>query len=129
MSKTIETSKPHLGVFWLVGNRPVVFSSPAIEVIEECGFKDYEGSHIELWPEVQKKYQALAGGSYESLPRGRVTYSVEDDAYKILLPKLQSTNQRLVHSLLARFGLEHVNVTVLADQHYDPPAQAFDVDE
>ncbi len=121
---TPGNEQPRLGIFWLHGQKQILFNQLAVEIAAEGGFKDYPGSHVEQWREVQRKFPGLKAKEYETIPRGRVTYSVEEDVYRILLPSAEAKKARLAARLVDAFGLCKVRVMVLGDEHYDSPWMA-----
>ena len=124
VSRCQSKEQPRLGIFWLHRRELIRFDQLAAEIPTEGGFKDYRGAHVEHWREVQKRYPELKAQEYETIPRGRVTYSGQEDVYSLLLPSAEAKNSKLVARLIAAFGLRKVRARVLADQHYDPPSKA-----
>lgn len=99
----------------------VDFSMPASEIAVEGGFKDSPCGHSDTWPEVQERFPELRGTEYDAIPRGRVTYRVEDDTFMVLLPSATCRDSGLVGRVMSRFGLSSSKTRVLSDEHYDPP--------
>ena len=116
---------PKLGIFWVVGEqKEIIFFSVPLDRAEYAGgFANYRHGHVDLWRFVCRSRPRLRGVEYESVPRGRVTYDVEDNAYNLLVPTAYLRNTEIITKLIGHFALPPAQVRVVADEHYDPPRQ------
>ena len=79
--------------------------------------------HVDLWRFVCRSRPRLRDTEYESVPRGRVTYDVEDDTFNLLVPTSYLNDGEVINKLVERFDLTFARVRVIADEHYDPPRE------
>ena len=115
--------RPRLGIVWIIGEdtEVVSFSVPLDRAEHAGGFANYRHGHVDLWRFVCRLRPRLRGVKYESVPRGRVTYDVEDDTYNLLVPTALLNDREMIDNLVEHFGLPPERVRVISDEHYDPP--------
>ena len=111
---------PRLGIFWLVGEEIVSFSTPLDRAEHAGGFANYRHGHVDLRRFVCRSRPRLRGVEYEFAPRGRVTYDVADDAFNLLVPTAFLNDRDITSRLVEGFSLPPAQVRVIADAHYDP---------
>ncbi len=116
---------PKLGIFWIVGKEReiVAFSVPLDRAEHAGGFANYPHGHVQMWPLVLRSHPRLRGDTYDAVPRGRVTYDVEDDTFNLLVPTSYLNDGEIINKLVERFALTFARVRVIADEHYDPPRE------
>ena len=112
---------PKLGIFWIVKDEIVSFAVPLDRAEHTGGFANYRHGHVHLWPLVQRRKPRLRMTAYECLPRGRVTYVLDEATFNLLVPPSLSEDSSLVSRLVERFSLLEFRVRVAADEHYGAP--------
>ena len=109
---------PRIGLFWVTPDTAGVWdvrdtSRPALEVPEIGGFRTLDGGHVDVWP----RFGRGLSPDYDTYPRGRVNWRLEDDRFLLLLDPVL-LRDGWVTRLLVRFALPNDRTLILTDTHY-----------
>jgi hypothetical protein len=66
-----------VGIFWLIGRRLIIDTTPLAEAGNYGDFKIHDGDHVTLWAELECRGEVPRNSEYEEHPRGRVNYNVK----------------------------------------------------
>lgn len=126
------TKSPSVGIFWLVtgddGQPELVSQRTALEDGDRYGeCIGHPTGHYEAWSCWQQLGpgglrraglpQSIFACEYETHPRGRIVFSLPEQAFWIYADKrLQSAH--LVSLIKRHFGLDHATCRVRSDAHY-----------
>jgi hypothetical protein len=78
---------PQVGIFWLVGTRLIIDTAPLSEAGNYGDFKIYEGDHVTLWDELERRGEVPRGSAYEEHPRGRVNFNTRTKQFTLFLDR------------------------------------------
>jgi hypothetical protein len=109
--------EPQVGIFWLVDKRLIIFTTPLSEVGKCCDFKNYEGDHVTLWEEMEKRGEVPRGSEYEEPPRGRVNYNTKTQRFTLYADTCILRKKDVVKKLLRLLHLPG-DTTLSTDPHY-----------
>ncbi len=110
-------SEPHLGIFWLVDGELVIQHSALAESEAYGDHRNYSGSHIEIWKQLQRQQCVPAESEYEEFPRGRVIFHPASDAFTILADHCILARKDLIERIKKVLRLPQ-NVNLSDDLHY-----------
>lgn len=114
----MDASFPRIGLFWVTPDTAGVWgvrdtSRPALEVPEIGGFRTLDDGHVDVWP----RFGRGLSPDYDTYPRGRVNWRLEDDRFLLLLDPVLLRDDWVAH-LLVRFALPNDRTLILTDTHY-----------
>jgi hypothetical protein len=109
--------EPRLGIFWLVGTRLVIDSVPLSEASEYADFKIFEGNHISIWDELEKRGEVPRDIEYEEFPRGRANFNIKTQQFTLFLDRCILRKKDVVKKLMRLLHLPE-NTTLSLDAHY-----------
>jgi hypothetical protein len=75
--------EPRVGIFWLIGTRLIIDTVPLSEASKYGDFSIYEGDHITLWAEMEKRGEVPRDTDYEEHPRGRVNFNTRTQQFTL----------------------------------------------
>jgi len=110
-------TEPRLGIFWLVDTELLTDSLPLSNCENDGDFRNYPGSHIDVWTRWEKIGRAPSQSEYEEFPRGRVTYNVKADTYALLADTCILKHKDLIAAIKREFYLPK-KTSVCKDPHY-----------
>jgi hypothetical protein len=117
-------TEPRLGIFWLVNGELLTDSLPLRECENDGDFRNYPGSHIDVWRQWQRIGKAPVESVYEEYPRGRVTQNAKADTYALLADKCILKHKDLIAAIRREFHLPKKTsvggdkTSVGGDSHY-----------
>jgi len=92
--------EPLVGIFWLVGKRLIMDTMPLSEAGNYGDFKIYEGDHVTLWDELERRGEVPSGSAYEEHPRGRVNFNTKTQQFTLFLDRCILRKKGVVKKLL-----------------------------
>ncbi len=109
--------EPQVGIFWLVGTRLIIDAVPLSEASEYADFKIFEGDHITIWAELEKRGEVPRDTDYEEHPRGRVNYNTKTQRFTLFLDRCILRKKNVVAK---RMSLMHLpdDTALSTDEHY-----------
>jgi hypothetical protein len=106
-----------VGIFWVVGGRLVIDSTPLNEAEAYADFKIHSGDHISMWEKFQQKGIAPRDMEYEDAPRGRVMYNAKTKRFSLLADRCILKDKKLVQEIMTALGLTKTT-EIRTDEHY-----------
>jgi hypothetical protein len=106
-----------VGIFWLVGKRLIIDTAPLSEAGNYGDFKIYEGDHVTLWAELQRRGEVAQDTPYEEHPRGRVNYNTKTQRFTLYLDRCVLRRKSVVKKLLRLMCLPD-DTALSTDGHY-----------
>jgi hypothetical protein len=103
--------EPHVGIFWLVGGKPIIDSTPLGEAEPYGDHLIHARSHLEVWTLFQQRSIAPRGMEYEEAPRGRVIYDIKTQRFLLLADRCILQDQNLVMKLMSEMNLPEETAT------------------
>jgi len=113
----VSDNNGKVGIFWLVGQRVVIDTAPLSEAGNYGNFKIYEGDHITLWAELERRGEVPRDTPYEEHPRGRVNYNTRTKQFTLFADPCILRKENVVNKLLLLMNLPD-DTPLSADAHY-----------
>lgn len=112
--------QPLVGIFWLLGDRLILDTSPLCDAEPYGDCLTHRDSHIDFWTAQQRLGAVPREIEYEEPPRGRVTYDTKAQKFYLLADRCILKNQATVAKIMNAMHLP-VNTIVDTDPHYVCP--------
>jgi hypothetical protein len=109
--------EPQVGIFWLIGPRLVIDSVPLSKASEYADFKIFEGNHISIWDELEKRGEVPRDIEYEEFPRGRANFNIKTQQFNLYLDRCILRKKNVVKRLMRLMHLPE-NTMQSTDAHY-----------
>ena len=109
--------EPRVGIFWLIGQRLVIDTMPLSKASKYGDCKIYEGDHITLWSEMEKRGEVPRETDYEEHPRGRVNYNTKTQRFTLFLDRCILRKKNIVAKLISLMHLPN-DTALSTDAHY-----------
>jgi len=109
--------EPRVGIFWLVGKRLVIDTIPLSEAGKYGDFKIYEGDHVTLWEEMERRGEVPRGSDYEEHPRGRVNFNSKTQRFNLYADACILRKKDVVAKLMSLMHLPD-DTALSTDAHY-----------
>jgi len=106
-----------VGIFWLVGTRLVIDAAPLSEAGNYGDFKIYEGDHVTLWDELERRGEVPRNSAYEEHPRGRVNFNTKTQRFTLFADPCILRKKGVVKKLLRLMCLPD-DTPLSTDAHY-----------
>lgn len=116
-TKTKLTPKPEVGIFFLVGTKLWIDSTPLAEAGQSSDFIFHDRDHINYRAQLVGKGD-VADDEYEEHPRGRVAYNRKRGTFMLLADTCILSKKTLVETILKRMHLPIKDTDTGADGHY-----------
>lgn len=111
-----KRDQPCVGIFYLVGRRLFIDSTPMEEANSWGEFAVHEPSHLRYWGQLTKN-RAVPEAEYDEYPRGRVGFNRNTREYLLLADACILRNKNLVKTILRRMNLP-AGTKIDRDSHY-----------
>lgn len=109
--------EPRVGIFWLVGSR-LIIDTTALSAAGKYGdFKIYDGDHVTLWAEMERRGEVPRGSAYEEHPRGRVNFNTKTQRFTLFADACILRKKSVVKKLLRLMHLPD-DTALSTDEHY-----------
>ncbi len=112
--------QPLVGIFWLLGDRLILDTSPLSDAEPYNVCLTHHHSHIDFWSEQQRTGALPREIEYEESPRGRVTYNTRLRTYYLLADRCILKDPATVARIMAAMHLP-ANTIADTDPHYICP--------
>jgi hypothetical protein len=109
--------EPRVGIFWLVGKRLVIDTIPLSEAGKYGDFKIYEGDHVTLWEEMERRGEVPRDSAYEEHPRGRVNFNTKTQRFTLYADACILRKKDVVAKLMSLMHLPD-DTALSTDEHY-----------
>ena len=111
---------PCVGIFYVVGKRLIVESTPLTEAEEYGDFLIHARSHEQYWESLQRT-GGVGDDPYEQFPRGRVAYNVISGRFILLADRCIIESPTRLRRVLAALRLQQNRTEMSRDEHYRCP--------
>ena len=112
-----EQPEPRVGIFWLVDKRLSIDTTPLSEAGKYGDFKIYDGDHVTLWAEMEKRGEVPRGSAYEEHPRGRTNFNTKTQKFTLFADACILRRKNVVKRLLRLMYLPD-DTALSTDEHY-----------
>jgi hypothetical protein len=109
--------EPRVGIFWLIGQRLVIGSMPLSKASKYGDCKIYEGDHITLWSEMEKRGEVPRDTDYEENSRGRANFNMKTQQFNLFLDRCIMRKKNVVKKLMLLMHLPSDTELSTDDQH------------
>jgi len=106
-----------VGIFWLVGNRLILDTTPLSEAGNYGEFKIHDGDHVTFWLEMEERGEVPRDSDYEEHPRGRVNYNTRTKQFNLMLDPCILRQKSVVKRLMSLMNLPD-DTALSTDGHY-----------
>jgi hypothetical protein len=110
-------AQPKLGIFWLVGGKLVLVSTPLDQCELYGNVLNEPRSHVDFWTELQSKGVVPRETEYEEAPRGRVVYNVKTKQFTLMTDRCILSRPAIVKEILRELHLPK-GTNLDGDFHY-----------
>jgi hypothetical protein len=109
--------EPHVGIFWLVGGKLLINSTP-LNAAEAYGdHLTHPRGHDEVWEQFQQSGTAPPEMEYEESPRGRVMFNKKTQRFTMLADRCILRDKSVVSKIVSEMNLPQ-NTETDTDSHY-----------
>ena len=109
---------PHVGIFWLVGGKLVIDSTPLGEGEPYGDHLTHPRSHIDVWGQLRLDGKVPGESEYEEFPRGRVMYNTKIQRFTLLADRCILRDKGVVSRIMSELHLPGENTDKGTDEHY-----------
>jgi hypothetical protein len=113
----VRDNNGKVGIFWLIGKRIVIDTMPVSEAGDYGEFLIFEGDHITLWAEMEKRGEVPRDSAYEEHPRGRVNFNTRTKRFALFADACILRKRSVVKKLLRLMHLPE-DTALSTDLHY-----------
>jgi hypothetical protein len=113
----MQCETPMVGIFWLVGKRLVIDKTPLSEAGKYGDFAIYEGDHVTLWAELERRGEVPRDTPYEEYPRGRANYNTKTKRFTFFADPCILRKKSVVKNLFRLMCLPD-DTALSTDGHY-----------
>jgi|ERR1700722_12739267 len=112
---------PSIGIFWVVGKRLLIDSTPVAKAEDYADFKIHGADHYTIWEKFKQMGEVAQELEYDDVPRGRVMYNPKTDKYLLLADRCILKNPSLLNRIEAKMNLPDKKTDLDSDAHYRCP--------
>jgi len=109
--------EPQVGIFWLIGTRIIIDTTPLSAAGKYGDFRIHEGDHVTYWEEMEKRGEVPRDSDYEEHARGRVNYNTKTKQFKLYADRCILRQKNVVKELLRLMHLPD-DTPLSTDSHY-----------
>lgn len=114
-----ESSTPEVGIFWWIGNEPIMDTTPVREGDKFGDFIYHAEDHFNYWEKKISPNMPIARNKdYDYFPRGRVIYNAIEDVYYLYADRCIRKNIDNIKKIAHLMHLPVEKTKVLGDRHY-----------
>jgi len=111
------TTPPHVGIFYLVGGKLRIDSTPLARAGNFGDLSFHESDHGQYWRQLMKK-RVAPDTEHTEFPRGRVSYNRRSGQFTLLADACILQRKNLVSTILLRMHLPVRGTKTGADSGY-----------
>jgi len=116
-SVVVDDNEPMVGIFWLIGKRLVVDTTPLSRAGDYGEFKIHDGDHVTFWSAMEERGEVPRGSDYEEHPRGRVNYNTRTRQFTLFLDPCILRQKSVVQKIMSLMHLP-ADTLLSRDGHY-----------
>jgi hypothetical protein len=109
---------PRVGIFFVVGSKLWMESTPLTQAESYGDFKIHEHGHHEYWEELIKARVVPEDSEYEEYPRGRVAYDTRKGCFSLLADRCILRDNERVAEIAKKLHLQVESTKTDTDSHY-----------
>jgi hypothetical protein len=109
--------EPRVGIFWLIGKRLIIDTTPLSEAGKYGDFKIYDGDHVSFWGEMEKRGEVPRDSDYEEHPRGRVNFNTTTKRFTLYADACILRRKNVIRKLMSAMHLSD-DTALSTDEHY-----------
>ena len=109
--------EPQVGIFWLVGTRLVIDTTPLSEAGDYGDFKIHEGDHVTVWAGMERRGEVPRDADYEEHPRGRANFNTRTQRFTLYADACILRKKNIVAKLMRLMHLPD-DTALSTDEHY-----------
>jgi hypothetical protein len=110
--------EPSVGIFWVIGGKLVIDSTPLSQAEPYGVHLSHLGGHLEVWTMLQQKGTVPSDIEYEEAPRGRVIYNANTGRFSFLADKCILRDKIMLTKIMSELHLPSENTDKGTDAHY-----------
>jgi hypothetical protein len=111
--------EPHVGIFWMVGRKPLIESTPLSAAETYGDFLTHPRSHHEVWEQWRLTGKVVPSEcEYEEYPRGRVMFNTKTRRFSLLADRCILKDKRMVGKIVSELSLPTKSTDEGTDAHY-----------
>jgi hypothetical protein len=128
MEAGITAGNPHVGIFWLIGNRLLTDTTPLLQAGSYGSFLIHAMGHFEIseqrqrfGPKALERHRLppeIAWTKYENHPRGHVVSCWSAPAFVVYADRTLLASDATMAGILDAFGLDPTQCLLRSDEHY-----------
>ena len=100
-----------------MGKRLIIDTTALSEAGKYGDFKIYDGDHVTLWAEMERRGEVPPGSDYEEHPRGRVNFNTKTQRFNLFLDRCILRKKDVEKRLMRLMHLPD-DTALSADDHY-----------
>jgi len=112
---------PEVGIFWVLGKRILLDTTPITEAESWADFRTHPRNHITMWGLYQGAGAVSEDLEYDDVPRGRAGYNTKTAEYLLLADRCILKKKSLVSKIMRKMNLSHKTTKISSDEHYRCP--------
>jgi hypothetical protein len=97
--------EPSVGVFWVVGGKLAIDSTPLDDAEPYGDYLTHARSHLEAWSLFQQSGTVPADVEYEEVPRGRVVYNPKTRRFTLLADRCILRDKGIISKIMSAMSL------------------------
>jgi hypothetical protein len=109
--------EPRVGIFWLIGKRLVIDTTPLSAAGKYGDFMIHDGDHVTTWVEMEGRGEVPRGTDYEEHPRGRVNFNTKTQRFTMYADACILRKKTVVRKLMSAMHLPD-DTALSSDEHY-----------
>lgn len=109
--------EPHVGIFWLVGDRLIIDSTPVSKAEPYGVAKTHGRGHLKHWTGLQQAGTVPPDTEYEDPPRGRVAFYPRDESFVLYADRCILARKAVLRHIVKAMNLPQ-NTKTEPDPHY-----------
>jgi hypothetical protein len=118
MKKSVQQPEPHVGIFWLIGQRLIIDTTPLSAAGKYGDFRIHEGDHEAFWGGMERRGEVPRDSDYEEHPRGRVKFDTRTQRFSLYADKCILSRREVVRKIMDAMHLPPDKTTEDRDEHY-----------
>ncbi|HMG84817.1 MAG TPA: hypothetical protein VK574_03700 [Terracidiphilus sp.] len=118
LGKQINQGQSLVGIFWLIGDRLILDTSPLSEAEPYGDCLGHRTSHIDYWTAQQGLGTVSREIEYEEPPRGRVVFNTRTQRFALYADRCILKRQAVVERIMDTMHLPTSHTNIGTDGHY-----------
>jgi hypothetical protein len=116
-AQEMQTLESQVGIFWVVNKTLLVHGVSLAEAEDYGRFKNYPGSHKEIWQNHQRVNAVPLDAGYDAPPRGRVLFDTLNDQFVLYADQCILGDDAVMNQIRTKLHLRP-ETKLSRDEHY-----------